>query len=426
MKPLLLSMLSSIALLTFLPAADSESGKHLFILSGQSNMRDPLISTFTNTLKKALGDDKVIVASFGQPSASIMGWYRKWTPPEGVDAKTDGAGQLYDKLMANVQKSIKGQKIESVTYVWMQGEADAIAGWSGRYEESFFGVLDQIKADLGVQKINFVIGRINDSYLTSKKVVHGDLIRALQVKMAESRDNGAWIDTDDLNTGMNPWNNYEFDGGHFPNPGYRVMGQRFARKACQLVAPGTKLDEELFAEAFIDDARKVTSNLALGKPISGTAPDAKHSGGKAGLASLVDGKLGTPSPNDQAWLGYPPTAQDVSFIIDLGKPTDISSVGVNVLAHPETVVHFPSKIDISISENGTDYRRLLSGRNDVAVFDKHARQKNLAKDFKPQSCFVLADKQAKAVRYVKIGIVPDTAVKAWVLLDEIMIDPVVR
>ena len=142
-------------------AADSESGKHLFILSGQSNMREPMIGTFADTMKKALGENEVIVSSFGQPSQSIRRWYRNWRPPEGMTVKPSDT-EVYDKLMAGVQKAVKGQKLKSVTYIWMQGEADAESGFGSRYEESFFGVLDQIKADLSIKDINFVIGRINE------------------------------------------------------------------------------------------------------------------------------------------------------------------------------------------------------------------------------------------------------------------------
>jgi hypothetical protein len=428
MKSKILLIVTSFALAVSLRsavAADSKSSKHLFILSGQSNMRDPMIKTFTDTMKKALGEDQVIVVSLGQPSAPIRCWYRNWPAPEGVKPLANGA-ELYDKLMMNVQKSIKGQQIKSTTFVWMQGEADAESGWASRYEESFFGVLDQLKKDLGIQEINFVLGRINDYWLPGRRIVDGDKMRALQVKMAESSPRGAWINTDDLNTGVNPWGTYEFDGGHFPNPGYRVMGKRFARQACKLVAPDVKFYESLFAEAFIDDARQVKTNLALGKAITGTAPDAAHSGGKADVAALVDGKLGTSDPNDAAWLAYPPTATNIAFVMDLGQPTDVSSVAINLLVNHAATAHFPTKIDVSISADGNDYKHLLSGRSNAVFFDKHARQLNLAKDFTPGARLIFIDKPAPAVRYVKVEIVPDTANKAWLYLDEIMVNPVVN
>lgn len=168
------------------------------------------------------------------------------------------------------------------------------------------------------------------------------------------------------------------------------------------------------------------THLALEKPISGTQPDATHPGEQSGLAALVDGKLGTPDHCDPAWLGFPPSVTNIGFIIDLGKPTDVSSVAINILTDHEASAHFPTKIDVSISENGGDYKHLLSGRSEVVSFDKRARQLNLSNDFKPQATLVFIDKQAPAVRYVKVEITPDAASNAWLFLDEIMVNPVMK
>jgi hypothetical protein len=430
MKSTLLLIVTGIALavssLSAADAPDPASGKHLFILSGQSNMREPMIGTFADTVKKALGSNQVIVTTYSLPSQPILGWYKKWTPPEGAKKPASLVGDIYDKLMVVVQKAVKGQRVKSVTFVWMQGEADAEAGYGSRYKESFLGVLDQLKADLNTKEINFVLGRINDHWVSSRGYVDGDLMRALHVKIGESDKQGAWINTDDLNTGVNPWGTYEIDGGHFPNPGYRVMGLRFARAACTLADPSVKLDESLFAESYPDDARKVKTNIALGKPITGTMPDAKHSGGQSGLAALVDGKFGTPDGSDPAWLAFPPAQTNISFLIDLGKPIDVSSVAINILNHHPSAAHFPNTIDVLISENGTDYRHLLSGRSIRVAFDKRARQLNLAPDFKSQATLVFIEKQALAVRYVKVEIAPDAASNSWLFLDEIMVNPVMK
>ena len=405
--------------------ADAKPGKHLFILSGQSNMRQPLIATFAGTVEKIFGRDKVLVTSHGRPGQPILRWYRNWRPPEGV-VKPEGGAKVYDELLGIVQRSIKGQKIESTTLVWMQGEEDARAGWENRYEESFFGVLDQLKTDLGLRDIKFVIGRINDSWLPSRDIVDGDMMRALQVKMAESNANGAWINSDDLNTGVNPWGIYEFDGGHFPNAGYRVMGQRFARAAGKLADPAAKLDESFFDAVFLDDAHKVKTHIGFEMPVTGPLPDAKCPGGKAGLSALVDGKLGTADFRSPEWLAFPPGEKNIEFIIDLGKPVDVSSVGINILIHHEASAHLPSKINLSISNNGSDYQDLGNGRNKDVSFDKHTRQLNLDKNFKPQSSFVLIENQTQAGRYVKVKITSDVSAKAWLFLDEIMVNSAIN
>ena len=38
--------------------------------------------------------------------------------------KTEKTGQLYDSLIENIKEKTTGIKIKSVTFIWMQGEAD--------------------------------------------------------------------------------------------------------------------------------------------------------------------------------------------------------------------------------------------------------------------------------------------------------------
>ena len=56
----------------------------------------------------------------GQP---IRRWYKKWKSAEGEAFK--GAGDLYVRLLGKVNAAIKDQKMQSVSFSWMQGERDA-------------------------------------------------------------------------------------------------------------------------------------------------------------------------------------------------------------------------------------------------------------------------------------------------------------
>ena len=56
-----------------------ESGKHLFILSGQSNMaRFKPKSWFTPAISEALGAENVIVSFHAQGGQPISKWYKQW------------------------------------------------------------------------------------------------------------------------------------------------------------------------------------------------------------------------------------------------------------------------------------------------------------------------------------------------------------
>jgi len=206
-------------------------GKHLFILSGQSNMvgLKPEV-TFTPALEEAFGKERIIVVKDAQSGCPIRGWVKDWKPAPGITAPRDKPplGKLYDRLMDKVRPAIEGEQIATVTFLWMQGERDAKEGHGKVYEQSFRSLLGQLKKDLGRDDVAFVIGRISDHSLkTEGKHPHWPLVRDAQVKLGESDPLGAWVDTDDLNGGG--------DSLHYGAAGYRKLGERFAEAAIRLV-----------------------------------------------------------------------------------------------------------------------------------------------------------------------------------------------
>ena len=230
MKHLLATLL--IALLFACPALADDVGKHLFILSGQSNMAglNPDLS-FTPTVQEALGKENVIVVKSAQGGQPIRRWYKQWKDADGnAPEKT---GDLYDVLMKKVAEATEGQKIASVTFVWMQGERDAREKHGTVYAASMRGLIDQVAADLKREKINFVIGRLSDFDNDNKRYPHWTMVRDAQVKVAEDDERGAWVDTDDLNDKGTP-DNIKHDL-HYTKDGYVELGKRFAAKALGLL-----------------------------------------------------------------------------------------------------------------------------------------------------------------------------------------------
>ena len=143
--------------------ACADGGQHLFVLSGQSNITPSLSASFQQSVEKVLGKDKVIAVRVGWPSQPIKMWHKAWVPPEGMqDPSPETNGSTYETLTKSTQKVISGKQIDSVSYIWMQGEEDARMGWGSVYEKSFNGVLEKLKQDLKVTKISYVVGRIND------------------------------------------------------------------------------------------------------------------------------------------------------------------------------------------------------------------------------------------------------------------------
>ena len=403
--------------------AEPPQGKHLFILSGQSNMRQPLPDSFKQAVSQVFGEDHVIVVTRAHPSQPIRRWYKDWAPPAGMETDDKPNGTLYDVLMSRVNKAIAGQTIDTVTFIWMQGEADAGAGWGAVYEKSFLGVLDQFKQDLKHDKIGFVVGRINDHWLPELGTKDGNVVRAIQVKLGEDHANGDWVNTDDLNMGINPWGVYDVADGHFPPAGYVVLGRRFARKACKLIDPDIKLDEAIFAEPFMATSDDVKTHAAIGVTPTGTPSDPKDKAGAA-VTALTDGQFGGTDPTDGKWLAVAPQTRNAAWALDLGKQAELSSLGISMLINKSAAAGFPASVGFEVSADGQTYRPVFQrGKQTTIRFgyrDKHRLQWN--KELKLQSVLVLLDRKATA-RYIRITA---ATAESWLFIDEILVDPVAK
>lgn len=225
--------------LNSLSAAAGE--RHLFILSGQSNMArlDPQRS-FIPELAAEFGRENVIVvkqASGGQP---IRRWDRHWyarLPATDAAMPAGDSGDLYGLLLQRVRQATAGESFESVTFIWMQGERDAVEQNGEAYAASLRGLIRQLEKDLQRPDLNVIIGRLSDYGLAQPEMLraHWVTIRNAQVAIAESRVHTDWVNTDDLNDGLDREGRPVTDDLHYSSEGYDLLGRRFAQKAIELI-----------------------------------------------------------------------------------------------------------------------------------------------------------------------------------------------
>jgi hypothetical protein len=97
-------------------------------------------------VREYFGKDEVIIVFDAQGGKPIRDWYKEWKPENGMKPGNNGA--LYDRLMKKVKPAIEGQKIASVTFLWMQGERDAKEKHGSVYEASLKGLSAQLADDL--------------------------------------------------------------------------------------------------------------------------------------------------------------------------------------------------------------------------------------------------------------------------------------
>lgn len=221
--------------------APTEKSGHLFILSGQSNMTGGLEKGFTGAATEALGKDQVTIVRSMRSGRGIRYWLKDYELPEEHELHgklTAGNGEEYPKLLQAVKDAGDARAFKTVTFIWMQGESDASRDLSVAYEKSFSALLTNLKSDLGIEKIHFVIGRISDHGLHGKNQDAWKRMREVQIKIAESNELGAWIDTDDLNGGdeKNPHGEL-----HYPAEQYPKLGERFGKKALEQLATAGNL-----------------------------------------------------------------------------------------------------------------------------------------------------------------------------------------
>lgn len=206
---------------------------HLFICSGQSNMVGLELSiSFIPTLKEAYPKDEIIVVKDAESGQPIKRWYKNYKTADGTPVPN--SGDLYDRLMAKVKPAIEGKQIATVTFVWMQGESDAIDGRGVAlhgpgdvYAASLRGLIDQLAGDLKRTDLNVVIGRISSKFSDDPTRPDWDIVRKAQVSVAESNPRARWVNTDDLNG--------PDKGIHYTAEGYKELGRRFAVAAIDII-----------------------------------------------------------------------------------------------------------------------------------------------------------------------------------------------
>lgn len=215
-------------------ANEKNSAYHLFILSGQSNMAGLRPEeSFIPEVEKAFGKDHVLVVKDALGGQPIRRWYIDWEYADGI--RPEATGDLYKRLMDKVRAVTVGKEIQTITFIWMQGERDAKEEYGKVYRASLEGLLKQLSSDLKRDDVNVVIGRLSDFDMEDKKYHHWTLVREQQAAFVRDGLRRALVDTDDLNDGVNRRGKEIRDDLHYSASGYVELGKRFAKESIQLI-----------------------------------------------------------------------------------------------------------------------------------------------------------------------------------------------
>ena len=223
------------------PTLSSAESKHLFVLSGQSNMAGlDQYGSFTSTLEQEFSADNLVVIKDAHSGESISAWIENRKPKRETDL-LDSEG-LYTRLISKVNAAMENKFIQTATFVWMQGEADSRRStYAKMYSSNFRSLVDRLSEDLEQDNINFVIGRISDFGIENTKYPYWNTVRESQMKLAQMDERGTWINTDDLNDGTNKRGILVENDLHYSVKGYIILGQRFANASIELIKNSSTL-----------------------------------------------------------------------------------------------------------------------------------------------------------------------------------------
>ncbi len=174
-----------------------------------------------------------------------------------------------------------------------------------------------------------------------------------------------------------------------------------------------QIDEAVaIAEAAM---RERVPHLAIGKPtVLAAGADARYPGG--GPASLVDGVMHDEQETRAgAWMGF--RGIDLEATIDLGRPTPIRAVAGNFFQSVPIGVFLPRRLEVSVSDDGKQFRSVAACEHNVPVEQKGPIVKVLAAEVKD------ATARFVKLRAITLGTIPPwhpaRGRPAWMFVDEI-------
>ena len=126
----------------------------------------------------------------------------------------------------------------------------------------------------------------------------------------------------------------------------------------------------------------------------------------AGETTFTDGVIGGWTYSDNRWQGF---LSDIDVTIDLGKLIQVSYIGGTFMQLIGPGVFMPEKVDVWVSENGSDFTQVTTIWNDVSTRNPDLLFKNFD---------VVCDVKARYVRYHAYR----STMHGFLFLDEVVVN----
>ncbi len=147
---------------------------------------------------------------------------------------------------------------------------------------------------------------------------------------------------------------YTLDGSEPTDKSTRYNGPFAVDKTCTVKAVAIRPNGK--SRVFVEN---VDFNKATMKPITLVQPvSPQHTYG--GASTLVDGLKGNSNYSTGRWLGF--NNNDMEAVIDLGEPTEISSVSIRDCAMPIHWLFGARRVAVSVSDDGKTFAQVAEGK----------------------------------------------------------------
>ena len=202
-------------------------------LNSLSKMFGPELS-FANKMIKSGEKIAIIKYSFGGTALYPGAGYGDWYPDQERRNHLDNAFSTINNAFdfADINGDGRLDKLISSGIIWMQGESDA-----EHYKESseaYYGnlknLISLLRASFRNEKLPVIIGKINDSHMTSNGAPTQPFIKSVhsaQKKFTEEDDCASYL------TEIESYN-FSDDAWHYDTDGFIKMGIAFAKAVKQL------------------------------------------------------------------------------------------------------------------------------------------------------------------------------------------------
>jgi hexosaminidase len=308
--------------------------------------------------------------------------------PEEAKYIIGSQGNLWTEYITNASQAEYMAYPRAIALAEVNWSAKASRNW-----EDFLNRFYQHTARLKERQVNYSKSAFNVSISTGPDPVNGEMSVILNAEIPESKILYSLNSTEET-------------------PETRYKGPFKINKTLKVSAllevkgtfPGNVTERTI----FVHDA--------FGRlPVLNTEYSQKYAAN--GPSTLTDGCRANALAFGSDWLGYP--GNDADILIDLGRETDISNVNIGILYNPGSWIFLPTNVEITLSSDGIHFTpaggmlpELLTIREPVVIDYNHVGINTFARYLR-----ILAKNR---------GTCPDdhpgAGQKAWIFLDEIMVN----